>query len=206
MTIAYLWNKILKKMRGAAVANSTIHSTSKVESGSQFINSSMGRYSFCGYDCKIINCDIGAFCSFADGVIIGGAQHPIEWTSTSPVFYKGRDSVAKKFSEFDRPKSKRTSIGNDVWIGDRALIKGGVEIGDGAIIGMGSVVTKNVGAYEIWAGNPARLIRKRFDDEIIEGLLKSTWWNMDDTIIQRYSQFIREPSQFISQLEKENVE
>jgi len=206
MTLAYLWNKVLKKMRGAAVANSSIHSTSKVEAGSQFINSSMDRYSFCGYDCKILNCNIGAFCSIADGVIIGGAQHPIEWASTSPVFYRGRDSVAKKFSEFERPKSKRTTIGNDVWIGDRALIKGGVEIGDGAIIGMGSVVTKNVGAYEIWAGNPAKLIRKRFDDNTVQELLNSDWWNLDDATILKYSQYIREPNQFASQLKKENRE
>lgn len=206
MTLAYLWNKVLKKMRGAAVANSSIHKTSKVEAGSQFINSSMDRYSFCGYDCKILNCNIGAFCSIADGVIIGGAQHPIEWASTSPVFYRGRDSVAKKFSEFERPKSKRTIIGNDVWIGDRALIKGGVEIGDGAIIGMGSVVTKNVGAYEIWAGNPAKLIRKRFDDNTVQELLNSAWWNLDDATILKYSQYIREPNQFVSQLKKENRE
>lgn len=206
MTLAYLWNKVLKKMRGAAVANSSIHRTSKVEAGSQFINSSMDRYSFCGYDCKILNCNIGAFCSIADGVIIGGAQHPIEWASTSPVFYRGRDSVAKKFSEFERPKSKRTTIGNDVWIGDRALIKGGVEIGDGAIIGMGSVVTKNVGAYEIWAGNPAKLIRKRFDDNTVQELLNSDWWNLDDATILKYSQYIREPNQFASQLKKENRE
>lgn len=206
MTLAYLWNKFLKKMRGAAVANSSIHKTSKVEAGSQFINSSMDRYSFCGYDCKILNCNIGAFCSIADGVIIGGAQHPIEWASTSPVFYRGRDSVAKKFSEFERPKSKRTIIGNDVWIGDRALIKGGVEIGDGEIIGMGSVVTKNVGAYEIWAGNPAKLIRKRFDDNTVQELLNSAWWNLDDATILKYSQYVREPNQFVSQLKKENRE
>ena len=206
MNFSYLWNRILKKMRGVALANSTIHITSKVEAGSQVINSSMNKYSFCGYDCKILNCDIGAFCSIADGVIIGGAQHPIQWVSTSPVFYKGKDSVAKKYSEFERPKSKRTKVGNDVWIGERVLIKGGVEIGDGAIIGMGSVVTKSVGAYEIWAGNPARFIRMRFSNNIVQGLIKSSWWDLDDAVLQNFSQYIREPDRFVNQLEKENVE
>jgi len=162
----------------------------------------MNRYSFCGYDCKILNCDIGAFCSLADGVIIGGAQHPIEWVGTSPVFYKGKDSVTKKYSEFERPKVKRTVIGNDVWIGDRAIIKGGITVGNGAVIGMGSIVTKDIGDYEIWAGNPAKLIRKRFSEDIVQGLVKISWWDWDDLTIQKYSQYIRNPEQFIKQVER----
>ena len=150
----------MKKIRGAAIKDSSIDCSSKVEAGSLVVGSTMGRYSFCGYDCKIINCEIGMFCSIADHVSIGCAQHPIDWVSTSPVFYKGRDSVKKKFSEFPRNIDLRTYIGNDVWIGENVLIKGGVKIGNGAIIGMGSIVTKNVGDYEIWAGNPARCIRK----------------------------------------------
>lgn len=202
MNIVYIWNRILKKIRGSAIANSSIHNTSKVEAGSQFINSSMDRYSFCGYDCKILNCDIGAFCSIADGVIIGGAQHPIQWASTSPVFYNGRDSIPKKFSKFDRPKAKRTTIGNDVWIGDRALIKGGVTVGDGAIIGMGSVVTKDVGPYEIWAGNPAHLIRYRFSDKTIKSLVNLKWWTLDDKTLKKISMYICNPEQFIQSIEE----
>lgn len=94
-------------MRGAAIRNSYIDATSKVESGSQFVNSRMNKYSFCGYDCQIVNCRIGMFCSIADNVKIGGARHPIEWVSTSPVFYSGRDSVKKKFSTFDRDEDKK---------------------------------------------------------------------------------------------------
>ena len=98
---------------------------------------------------------------------------------------------------FDRPPQKKTIIGNDVWIGDRALIKEGVVIGDGAVIGMGSVVTKNVPPYEIWAGNPARFIRKRFDEEIIKELLEMRWWDFDEDTIQRKAEFIRNPEEFI---------
>ena len=199
MNCIYLWNKILKKMRGCAIRNSQIHSTSKVEAGSHVVNSTMDKYSFCGYDCKIINCKIGSFCSIADEVIIGGAQHPIEWVSTSPVFYKGRDSVKKKFSEFDRPEEPHTIIENDVWIGDRAIIKGGVHIGNGAVIGMGSVVTKDVGDYEIWAGNPARCIRKRFSPDVSEALNSMRWWNLSEKELAKDAVNIRFPEKFLNE-------
>jgi acetyltransferase-like isoleucine patch superfamily enzyme len=140
----------------------------------------MNKYSFCGYDCEIINSEIGSFCSIADNVTIGGAMHPVQWVSMSPVFYKGRDSVKKKYSEHERDLDKRTIIGHDVWIGKNALIKQGVHIGTGAVIGMGSVVTKNIPQYEIWAGNPAKFIRKRFDDSIINTLLEIKWWEWDE--------------------------
>ena len=196
--IEYIWNKILKKIRGRAIKNSVIDKTSKVEAGTLIVNSTMHRYSFCGYDCKIINTEIGSFCSIADGVIIGGAQHPINWVSTSPVFYKGRDSVSKKFSEYSRVKDKKTIIGNDVWIGDRAIIKAGVTIGNGSIVGMGAVITKNVGDYEIWAGNPAKLIRKRFDEFTIFRLKKSKWWKRDEEYIKSRAIYIKEPDKFLN--------
>ncbi len=187
MRLQYIISKILKKIRGAAINKSTIHKTSKVESGSLVVNSTIDRYSFCGYDCDIFNCDIGSFCSIANNVIIGGAAHPINWVSTSPVFYDGRDSVKKKFQTFQRQDDLRTLIKNDVWIGNGALIKQGVTIGNGVVIGMGSVVTKDVPDYEIWAGNPAKFIRKRFNDEIIKELLESEWWSKNDDEIQSLS-------------------
>ena len=204
MNFIYVWNRLIKKARGVAIDNSVVHCTAKVEAGSQFINSSMGKYSFCGYDCKILNCEIGSFCSLADGVIVGGAMHPIDWVSTSPVFYFGRDSVKKKFSEYRRDTEKKTIIGNDVWIGDRATIKAGVTIGDGAVIGMGSIVTKNVGAYEIWAGNPAKLIRKRFDDKISAELSNIRWWELDDDELMKMAEFVKDPEKFIEKYAIEN--
>ena len=200
MNIIYYWSKLFKKFRGASVKNSKIHPTSKVESGSMFVGSSMGKYSFCGYDCEIINCQIGAYCSIANHVIIGGASHPIDWVSTSPVFYYGRDSVKKKFSTFHRDPGKITVIGNDVWIGDGAHIKQGVTVGDGAVVGMGAVVTKDVKPYTIVAGNPARLIRNRFDDTIIESLVKSKWWEFPEEKIQSLSKYIQNPEEFIKHL------
>ena len=198
--IRYIWNRVVKKLKGKAIRNSVVDKTSKIEAGTTFINSIMDRYSFCGYNCKIINCRIGSFCSIADDVYVGGARHPVEWASTSPVFYKGRDSVKRKFSTFKRNEEPETVIGNDVWIGDQALIKSGINMGDGAVIGMGSVVTKNVGAYEIWAGNPARLIRKRFSDEVIEKLENSKWWDKEDEALEKAALYVRDPERFVKQL------
>lgn len=202
MNPIYYWFKIFKKIRGSAIKNSFIHPASKVESGCNLVNVQMGRHSFCGYDCEITNTEIGSFCSIANNVIIGGGMHPMDWISTSPVFYEGRDSVKAKFSEHKRMPIKRTTISHDVWIGQNALIKQGVQIGTGAIVGMGSVVTKDVEPYTIVAGNPARLIRKRFDDSIVSVLLKSEWWNYDDKKLKEIGKHSNNVNEFIKQLNK----
>jgi chloramphenicol O-acetyltransferase type B len=201
MYLIYYWSKILRKLRGAALKNSQIHKSSKVEAGSHILNVKIGKYSFCGYDCEISNCEIGSFTSIANGVIVGGGMHPLDWVGMSPVFYKGRDSVKAKFSEFEREPVKTTFIGHDVWIGRNALIKQGVRIGTGAVIGMRSVVTKDVPPYAIFGGNPANLIRYRFDSNTIERLLKSKWWELDDETLSRMAINIKNPNDFLDSLE-----
>ncbi len=196
----YYWSKILRKIRGSAIRHSTIHPTSKVEPGSSFIDSRMGRHSFCGYDCEIAATDIGHFCSIANYVAIGGGRHPIEWVGTSPVFYEGRDSVSKKFSAFPRSPQMRVLIGSDVWIGYRAIVAQGVTIGDGAVVGAGAVVTRDVPPYAIVAGSPARLIRYRFDEALREALLASQWWEKSDATIEQCAAYIRDPEQFLKKL------
>lgn len=200
--VKYIWNRLLKKCRGVAIKKSSIHRTAKIGAGTQIINSEMGKYSFCGYDCKIINCSIGSFCSIADGVVIGAAAHPIEWVSTSPVFYSGRDSIKKKFVEYEREMEKHTVIGHDVWIGERALIKPGVTIGNGAVIGMGSVVTKDVEPYEIVAGIPAQRIRYRFDEKIRKALIECRWYELENKQLQKCAIQIKEPKKFIEEVKK----
>lgn len=195
--IKYYFFKLLKKFRGSGILNSNIHSTSKIESGSNIVSVNMDRYSFCGYDCEIVNTDIGPFCSIANNVVIGGAMHPLIWVSSSPVFYAGRDSVKKKFSEFRPPETKKTIIGADVWIGGGAYVKQGVTIGTGAVVGMGSVVTKDVAPYSIVAGNPAKEIKRRFDDDTINNLLVSRWWEWDDNLIAKKAKHIQDVKLFL---------
>ncbi|WP_420384920.1 CatB-related O-acetyltransferase [Roseivirga sp.] len=199
--LIYFWSKFFKKFRGKAIVNSDIHPTSTVEAGSEVVNSSFGKHSFCGYDCEIINTDIGAFCSIANKVIIGGGMHPMEWVSMSPAFYEGRDSIKAKFAKHKRETPLRTQVGNDVWIGECTLIKQGVSIGNGAVIGMGSVVTKDVAPYSIVAGVPAREIRKRFDEITAKKLLDSAWWDWTDDKIAGMGDYFNDPDIFLSKVE-----
>lgn len=140
----------------------------------------IGKCSSIGTLSAAYDCEIGNFCSIARECYIGGASHPLNHVSTSGCFYLKNNYTNICYNENDYNWHTHTKIGNDVWIGIRATILGGVTIADGAVIGAGSIVTKDVGPYEIWAGNPARLIRKRFDDETIKILLNSEWWNWDD--------------------------
>lgn len=198
--LKYYWSKFIKKIRASSVKGSFIHKTSKTESGTSFINSTMDKYSFCGYDCEVFHTKIGSFCSIANGVIIGGGRHPINWVGMSPVFYEGKDSVKEKFSTFKREKPLITTIGNDVWIGRNAIIKEGVTIGHGSVVGMGSIVTKDVLPYSIVAGNPSKLIRMRFDNKIINELLESKWWDLDENILLECSQNIKDPILFLKSI------
>jgi acetyltransferase-like isoleucine patch superfamily enzyme len=185
-------------MQIPSVRQSILDKTSKICSGSSVVKSQIGRYSYIGNNCIVINTNIGKFCSIADGCVIGGASHPINWVSTSPVFHQGKNILKRNFSNHDFTTSLPTNIGNDVWIGSNCLIKSGVKISDGAIVGMGSVVTKDVGPYEIWAGNPARNIRKRFTEEYIRDLLDSEWWNYDEEKLERNASYFNNVNEFIS--------
>lgn len=121
---------------------------------------------------------IGKFCQIASGVdfVMNGANHQMNAVSTYPFYiFEGWTQKVPSLSEL--PIKGDTVVGNDVWIGQNATILPGVHIGDGAIIGMNSVVGSDVAPYTIVAGNPARIIRKRFDDELIEIMLKLKWWD-----------------------------
>ena len=121
---------------------------------------------------------IGKFCQIAAGVefVMNGANHQMNAVSTFPFYtMEGWNMQAPEAS--DMPLKGDTVIGNDVWIGQNAVILPGVHIGDGAIIGADSVVGRNVDPYTIVAGNPAKVLRKRFDDELIGLLLRFEWWN-----------------------------
>ena len=120
---------------------------------------------------------IGKFCQIAAGVefLMNGANHQMNTVSTFP-FYTLEGWDMKAPASADLPLKGDTVIGNDVWIGQNAAIMPGVHIGDGAIIGANATVASDVEPYSIVAGNPVRLIRKRFDDEMIELLEKFAWW------------------------------
>ncbi|MDA3044922.1 CatB-related O-acetyltransferase [Campylobacter sp. JMF_07 ED4] len=121
---------------------------------------------------------IGKFCQIGFGVefMMNGANHAMGGVSTFPFYiFKGFSQDAPSLDKL--PIKGDTVVGNDVWIGQRSLILPGAKIGDGVIIGASSVVGGEIPPYSIVAGNPARLVRKRFDDEMINLLLELKWWD-----------------------------
>lgn len=121
---------------------------------------------------------IGKFCQIASGVtfIMNGANHQMNAVSTYPFYiFEGWEQDVPPLTEM--PTKGDTIIGNDVWIGQNATILPGVHIGDGAIIGTNSVVGSDIPPYAIAVGNPAKIIRKRFDDALIDLMEKLQWWN-----------------------------
>lgn len=191
--LLYLYSKFLKKIQISSIIRSNIHNKSKVCSQSHLVNVSLEKYSYIGNNCQLVYVSIGKFCSISDNVIIGGASHPIHWVSSSPLFYRDKNILRKNFSDAEYLPYKNTTIGSDVWIGNGALIKSGLNIEHGAVIGMGAVVTKDVGPYEIWAGNPAKLIKKRFDDKTISQLLEYCWWDRTDAEISDKAKYFEDP-------------
>ena len=121
---------------------------------------------------------IGKFCQIAAGVnfVMNGANHQMNAVTTFPFYiFEGWKQKVPPLNKM--PLKGDTIIGNDVWIGQNVTILPGVHIGDGAIIGLNSVVGSDVAPYTIVAGNPAKVIRKRFDNQLIKLLLKLKWWD-----------------------------
>lgn len=152
-----------------------------------YFRGELGKHSYIGDNCRIF-AKIGNFCSISSNVKIIEATHPLNFISTSPVFYSTAKQTNSTFVDktiFDDllflPNSNfPCEIGNDVWIGENVLIKGGVKIGDGACIAMGAVVTKDVPPYAVVGGVPAKIIKYRFDKTLIKRLLNSEWWIKSD--------------------------
>lgn len=127
---------------------------------------------------------VGAFCSIGPEVMIfGRADHPTSLASTYPF---GSKLLAPEAGNADAVTKGPVRIGNDVWIGARAIILSGVTVGDGAIIGAGAVVAKDVPPYGIVVGNPAKLLKHRFAPEIVEALLAIRWWDWPEEKIRAF--------------------
>lgn len=181
----------------AILQRAKVDPTAAVCLGVKLYRSRLRRYSYIGRNSFVCDADIGQFCSIADECCIGGAGHPAQYVSTSPVFYRGDNILKARFAQTDFNPYARTRIGNDVWIGHGAMIRAGVRIGHGAIIGMGSVVTKDVGPYEIWGGNPARLLGTRFDGPTVRKLLRIRWWNWPEARLRRHAADFSDVERFL---------
>ena len=136
----------------------------------------MGAYSYIERNSIINQASIGRFCSIASDVKIGLGRHPLDWMSTHCLPHSSINGMKPIFNFDNSPKS--TFISHDVWIGTGAIIIGGISIGLGAVIGAGSVVTKDVPPFAIVGGNPAKIIKYRFDEHLRTELLNSKWWDI----------------------------
>lgn len=132
---------------------------------------SVGRYT------KIREASIGSYCSISWDVTIGAVSHPMDRISSHAFSYRSQFGIVERDESLD---GARVTVGNDVWIGCGVIVMPGITISNGAVIGAGSVVTKDVEPYAVVSGVPARLMRYRFDEETVGVLESLCWWEWDD--------------------------
>lgn len=152
----------------------------KIGARTTVIESVLGDYSYAVNDCEIVYCDIGKFVSIGALAGLNPANHPYERAAQAHFTYRSWqyfEDVADEAAEFEKRRAQRVAIGHDVWIGRAAIVLPGRSIGNGAIVGAGAVVTRDVAPYTIVAGNPAKVIRRRFSPEIAERLDRLAWWD-----------------------------
>lgn len=160
--------------------------------GTTVLDSKIGAYTYL-VGSKVGCADIGRFCSIAAGTCIGGlGAHPVSMISSHPIFYSTRKQCGITFSDKNYIEElQRTTIGNDVWIGENAIILDGVSVGDGAIVAAGAVVTKDVPNYAVVGGVPARIIKYRFEEKDIQFLNIVKWWDQPNNILSNNAHFFR---------------
>jgi acetyltransferase-like isoleucine patch superfamily enzyme len=185
-------------------ASSEIGKHAVLFSNTRLIGSSMGIYSYVQENTRLFCADVGPYCSIGANVSVGMVNHPVSMISTSPVFYDNTQPLPRFFVDGVRvaETTPRTSIEADVWVGEGSLIRAGVKLGVGAVIGAGSVVTKDIPPYAIAAGVPCRTIKPRFDVSLCERLLASGWWNLDEEKLLALAPLYSNPVAFVEAVEK----
>ena len=162
-------------------------------------NVSLGDYSYVSPRSRISNAEIGKFSCIGPEVVVGLGKHPSRGFVTShPSFYSTRGQAIESFVEESIfGEYAPITIGNDVWIGARSIVLDGVKSGDGAIVGAGAVVTRDVEPYAVVAGSPATLVRYRFDADDIECLLQFKWWERDRDWLRENVSSFRDIKEFV---------
>ena len=211
-----LFKKVCKRLlpsfiRDIIALKSSIHDTKigmhvVLQRPYKISSSVVGDYSYIGPNSHISKVKIGKFCSIGPNVFAGWGIHPIEKLSTAPMFYSQGKQNGMTLSRRNKIEERAPIvIGNDVFIGVNVTILDGVKIGDGAVVGAGAVVVHDVEPYSVVGGVPAREIRKRFSQSVIERLRKIEWWNFHKEKLQLVEQYFDDVEGFLEKEEDDKV-
>jgi acetyltransferase-like isoleucine patch superfamily enzyme len=168
-------------MNGTFQRQMTWESPVKINHSVSVLEVEFGAYSYVAPYTELNYVSVGRYCSIGPHCRLFGSAHPTQWLSTHPFTHQSMfgHSVDYEPSLAFEGYSKATNIGHDVWIGVNAIIRPGVRIGHGAIVGAGAVVAKDVPDYAVVVGNPGKVIKHRFSEKVIERMLKVQWWRFD---------------------------
>jgi virginiamycin A acetyltransferase len=167
----------------AIIIDSQIYRNTSINRRNYILRSKIGRYTYTGIGSSIRSAEVGNFCSLGWNVSIGGGNHDYSHVTSSPLWrFNMLDGGNIKHSTNHELQNRYEnfgycSIGNDVWFASNVIVLRDVKIGNGAVIGAGAIVTKNVEPYSIVVGVPAKVVKKRFDDKTIAALQEIQWWN-----------------------------
>lgn len=194
------------KMTGYSLVRSERHNAktgkfTKVNAPFFLHNVQIGDYSVLAYNAHAANVCIGKFCSIGPNFCCGLGLHPSGGISSSAMFYSTSKLNGMTLSKDNKyVERKQTVIGNDVYIGANAFVLDGVRISDGAVIGAGAVVTKDIPPYAVAVGVPARVVKYRFDEKTIAALLEKRWWDGSEEDLQKVEQNFWDVETFLNEI------
>lgn len=178
-----LQNPYIRLGAGAKIIKSNVVDNLTIDIDSCINKCDIGRYFGLGCFSYVANSQIGRYCTFGARVSIGAFSHPTDWLSIHEFQYRDTANIYGSSIMGGgmniAPVNATTNIGCDVWIGDNACVRAGMSVGHGAIVGLGAVVVSDVPPYAIVGGNPARILRYRFNGDVVTALLRLRWWDLD---------------------------
>ncbi|MEL1254249.1 CatB-related O-acetyltransferase [Flavobacterium sp. DGU38] len=169
------------------------------------IDSEIGDFSYINSESQVKNTSIGKFCSIGPNVKIILGKHPSTFVSSHPIFYADNKPFHTFSDKLYFEEFGHVTIGHDVWIAEGVIIPNTVKIGNGAIITSRAVVTKDVEPYSVVGGIPAKHIKFRFDQNIIDIINQSEWWNWDSETLKKNFKLFHNPTNFINHVKKNHV-